>query len=138
VFTIDGGSWSSKKQAVVALSTLKAEYIAATHAAKESLWICMFLAEVARPLALPVTLHWDNKSAISVTKNDQYHPRTKQIDIRYHFIRDAVCRRLIYVDYIPINETAADIFTKALPRAKVMHLRTPFGLRGSVAEANLG
>ena len=49
VFTIDGGavSWSSKKQSIVALSTTKAEYIAAMHAAKEALWIQMFLTEIA-------------------------------------------------------------------------------------------
>ena len=49
IFTINGGavSWSSKKQSIVALSTTKAEYIAAMHAAKEALWIQMFLTEIA-------------------------------------------------------------------------------------------
>jgi len=90
VFTIDGGavSWSSKKQSLVALSTTKAKYIAATHAAKEAMWIRMFLAKVARPLTRPTTLYCNNQSAISVLKNDQYHARTKHIDIRYHFIQD--------------------------------------------------
>ena len=52
IFTIDGGavSWSSKKQPIIALSTMEAEYIAATHAAKEALWLCTFLAEITRPL----------------------------------------------------------------------------------------
>jgi Reverse transcriptase (RNA-dependent DNA polymerase) len=73
VFTIDGGavSWSSKKQSIVALSTTEAEYIAATHTAKEALWICMFLAEITRPLSHPTTLYCDNQSAISISKNDQ-------------------------------------------------------------------
>ena len=83
VFTIDGGavSWSSKKQSIVALSTTKAEYIAATHAVKEALWIWMFLTEIARPLLHPVTLYCDNQSAISVSKNDQFCVQTKHIDI---------------------------------------------------------
>ena len=41
VFLINGGaiSWSSKKQTLVTLSTAKSEYVAATYAAKEALWL---------------------------------------------------------------------------------------------------
>ena len=41
VFNLFGGvvSWMSKKQSVVALSTTKAEYMAATHASKEVVWL---------------------------------------------------------------------------------------------------
>ena len=133
VFTIDGGtvSWSSKKQPIIVLSTTEAEYIAATHAAKEALWIRTFIAEIARPLRKPVTIHLDNISTISVTKNDEYHPRTKHIDICYHFIRHAVQRKLLHVDYLPMDDMAADIFTKALPRHKVLHLNALLGLHSA-------
>ena len=41
VFNLFGGavSWMSKKQYVVALSTTEAEYMAATHASKEAVWL---------------------------------------------------------------------------------------------------
>ena len=41
VFSLFGGavSWMSKRQSVVALSTTEAEYIAATHASKEAVWL---------------------------------------------------------------------------------------------------
>jgi len=74
-------SWSSKKQAIVALSTTEAEYISATHAAKEALWLHTFLAEIARPLNHPTTLFCNNQSAIAITKDDKYHVRTKHIDV---------------------------------------------------------
>jgi hypothetical protein len=41
VFNLFGGaiSWMSKRQAIVALSTSEAEYMAATHASKEAIWL---------------------------------------------------------------------------------------------------
>jgi hypothetical protein len=133
VFMINGGaiSWSSKKQPIVALSTTEAEYIAATHAAKEAIWIRMFLTEITRLLAHPTTLYCDNQSAISVSKNDQYHARMKHIDIQYHFIRDVAARRLISVGYCPTNDMPADMLTKALPAPQITHLRTTVGLRSA-------
>ena len=80
-FTIVGDvvSWSSKKQPTIVLSTTEAEYIAATHTAKEAFWIHMFLTEIAQLLIKPLMIHLDNLSAISITKNDEYHPWTKYI-----------------------------------------------------------
>ena len=133
VFTIDGGavSWSLKRQPIVALSTMEAEYIAATHAAKEALWICMFLTEIARPLVKPLTIHLDNFSATSITKNDGYHPRTKHIYIWYHFIHHAVQRGLLHIDYVPTDDMAANMFTKALLHHWVLHMNALIGLRSA-------
>jgi hypothetical protein len=41
VFNLFGGEiiWMSKRQAVVALSTIEAEYMEATHANKEAVWL---------------------------------------------------------------------------------------------------
>ena len=48
VFTIAGGavSWISKLQTVVALSTTEAEYMAATQACKEAIWIKRLMEEL--------------------------------------------------------------------------------------------
>ena len=133
IFMMGGGtvSWSSKKQAIVVLSTTEAEYITATHAAKEALWIRMFLAEIAHPLRKPITIHLDNISAISITKNDEYHPRTKHIDIQYHFIRHSVQENLLNIDYVPTADMVADMLTKGLPRHKVLHMNQLVGLRSA-------
>jgi len=93
IFMVNGSvvSWSSKKQPIVVLSTTKVEYIAATHAAMEALWIHMFIVEIAWPLSSPTILKCDNQSAICVTKNDQYHSHTKHIwySIPFHSGHDA-------------------------------------------------
>jgi hypothetical protein len=89
VFMVDGGavSWSSKKQELVTLSTAEAEYVAATHAAKEAMWMCKLIGEIFRPLTSPTTLFSDSKSAIALAQDGHYHARTKHIDLRYHYIR---------------------------------------------------
>ena len=71
MFLVDGGavSWSSKKQKLVTLTTTKAEYVVATHAAKEAIWIRQLIGESFRPLMSPTTLFSDRKSAIAVAKD---------------------------------------------------------------------
>ena len=85
VFLVDGGaiSWSSKKQELVTLSTTEAKYVAATHAAKEAVWIRQLIGEIFRPLTMPTILYSDSKSAIVLAKDGHYHARTKHIDIHF-------------------------------------------------------
>ena len=124
-------SWSSKKQPIVALSSAEAEYIAATHAAKEILWLRALLTELGRPPTGPTTLHVDNQSAIAIAKDPKFHARTKHIDVRYHFIRDVVRSAKVAVTYIPTNENLADAFTKPLPRTKFEIATSRMGLRAA-------
>ena len=121
-------TWSSKKQGVVALSSTEAEYIAQTHAAKELIWLRTFLGEVSSKFTQPTTLHCDNQGAIALSKDNKFHARTKHIDIRYHFIREAVEDNKIHMSYIPTDENVADIFTKPLARPKFEKFAKMLGL----------
>ena len=83
VFLIDGGavSWMSRKQELVTLSTAEVEYVVATHAAKECIWLCRLIGELFPSLITRTTLHCDNQAALTLAVNDNYHARTKHIDI---------------------------------------------------------
>lgn len=131
VYLLDGGaiSWTSRKQELVTLSTAEAEYVAATHAAKEGLWLRRLIGEVFRPLEHPLPLHSDSQAAIALTKDGSYHARTKHIDIRYHFIRFAVENHSFHLIYCPTSEMIADTLTKALPHTKAKHFALALGLR---------
>lgn len=133
VFLVDGGavSWSSKKQPLVMLSTTEAEYVAATHAAKEAMWLCRLIGEVFRPLAEPTSLYSDNQSAIALTRDGNYHARMKHIDIRYHYIRYVIEDGSIQLIYCSTNDQTADTLTKALPSAKAKHFAAAMGLRAA-------
>jgi hypothetical protein len=109
-------SWSSKRQAVVALSSTEAEYISLARRAQQAMWMKNWLAEVFLPQELPFQLHGDNLGSISLTETTKGHGLAKHIEIRWHFIRERVKDGEIAVSSVPGKENVADIFTKALPR----------------------
>jgi hypothetical protein len=129
-FLMDGGVvlWNAKKQEIIALSTTEAEYVAATHAAKEGLWLCTFMNQVFGEVTGPLTLHLDNQSVIVLTRDHQYHACTKHIDIRFPFIRWIIEDGKMKLVYCPTEEMVADIMTKALPSVKVKHFAAALGL----------
>ena len=83
-------SWQSLKQRVVAMSSCEAEYVAATTAATQGIWLARLLGELQGRKAETVELKVDSKSAIALAKNPVFHERSKHIDLRYHFIRGCV------------------------------------------------
>ena len=126
----------------MALSTTEAKYIAAMQAAKEALWIQMFLTEIAQPLLHPVTLYCDNQSVISVSKNDQFCVQTKHINIRYHFIQDvAECGLISIHPLLPhlghASQHAHKGTTGATANTPLSLHQAAFSLRGSVARISL-
>jgi hypothetical protein len=86
-------SWASKKQNSVALSTAKAEYIAASHCCAQLLWMRQTIRDYGYKLS-KVPLLCDNESAIRMADNPVEHSHTKHITIRYHFLRDHEQRRI--------------------------------------------
>jgi hypothetical protein len=132
-FMINGGavSWSAKRQEIISLSTTESEYIAATYAAKEALWLRQLILQIFGINLDATTLFSDNQSAIALTKEHQYHARTKHIDVRFHFIRWIVEEGKIRLIYCPTEEMVADILTKALPSTKVKHFARELGLVSS-------
>jgi hypothetical protein len=129
-FIINGGavSWSAKKQEIVSLSTMESEYIAATYATKEALWLHSLIYELFGIMLTATTLFSSNQSAIALTKEHQYHVHTKHIDIRFHFIQWIVKEGKLQLIYCPTEEMVADVLTKALPSTKVKHFTTELGL----------
>ncbi|XP_074342579.1 secreted RxLR effector protein 161-like [Apium graveolens] len=126
-------SWASQKQRVVALSSCEAEYMSATTAACQSIWIQGLLEEILGQRLGPVVLHVDNKSAIELMKNPVLHGRSKYIDVRFHFIRECIERGKLVVKYVVTLEQRADILTKALGRVKFEEMRKKIGVENLAA-----
>ena len=75
-----------------------------------------------------MVFYYDNSSAIDISKNPVQHSKTKHIEIRYHFIRDLVERKVVTLEYISTKRQNADIFTKPLDRSKFESLRQLIGV----------
>ena len=118
VFTLNGGavSWNSSKQATTADSTTEAEYIAASEAAKEAVWIKKFLIElgVVPSASDPIKVYCDNTGAVAQAKEPRSNNRNKHVHRRYHLIREIVANRDIELERVPTADNLADPFTKAL------------------------
>ncbi|CAI7892248.1 unnamed protein product [Closterium sp. NIES-54] len=82
--------WNSQNQELVALSSAEAEYIAATVAVREGLYL-QELRQEAKILTSPTfRLHCDNQSAIKITNKPGSVNRTKHIALRYFFVKDEI------------------------------------------------
>ena len=81
-------SWKSKKQTSVALSTGEAEYMALSATCQEVAYLSRLTNEIISREMDSVIVKNDNQGALSLVKNPVQHPKSKHIDIRYHFIRE--------------------------------------------------
>src|SRR6266498_3782060 len=116
-------SWSSKKQNSVALSTAKAEYVAAGACCAQLLWMKRTLSDYGCEFS-KIPLLCDNESAIKLANNPVQHSCTKRIDIRHHFLRDHEAKGDIAIHYVRTDKQLADIFTKPLDDSRFCALRS--------------
>ena len=117
----------NKKQNPISLSTVEAEYMAAGSCYSQLFWMKMFLSDYGISQDTMV-VYCDNSSSIDISKNLVQHSKTKNIEIRYHFIRDLVERKIVVFEYIPTERQNVDIFTKPLDKSKFETLRQVIGV----------
>ena len=122
-------TWCSQKQEIVALSSCEAEFMAATEAAKQAIWLQELMCEFVGNACKKVIIKVDNKSAISLTKNPVFHGRSKHIHRRFHFRRECVENDQVEVEHVPGSIQRADILTKSLSRVRFKEMRTLIGMQ---------
>ena len=108
---------SSTTQHCVIFSTSKAEYVAMAQRAKTALFTKTLLGFLQPELANEtIDLFEDNQGAIAIAENPISGGRTKHIEVRYHFIRELVERKVLNIQYTESSNQHADILTNPLGR----------------------
>lgn len=121
-------SWCSKKQDIVAQSTAEAEFIAATAAVNQALWLRKILSDLHLEQEATTEVMVDNQAAIAISKNPVFHGKTKHFCIKLFFLRDVQKDGAVCLKYCKTEDQLSDIFTKALPRSKFELLRGKLGI----------
>ncbi|KAJ9567138.1 hypothetical protein OSB04_003104 [Centaurea solstitialis] len=122
IFTLNGGaiSWKRSKQDTIADSTTEAEYIAASDAAKEAVWLRNFLSDlrVVASVSRPIDIFCDNSGAVAQAKEPREHHKSRHVLRKYHLIREIIGRGDVRICKIPMEDNVADPLTKPLARVK--------------------
>ena len=57
-----------------------------------------------------------------------FHDKLKNIEIKYHYIRDMMQRGAVKLKYVATDEQIADVLTKPLARVKFEYFREKLGV----------
>lgn len=90
-----------------------------SEALKELLWLRSLLKSLGLEQEEETELKVDNQATIALSKNPEFHKRSKHIGVRFHRIRQEQEAGNVIVTYIPTDEQVADLLTKELPWAKI-------------------
>ena len=112
----------------MAPSIAEAEYVPACSASCEAVWLRKLLFELF-DLAFDATcIFYDNHSCVNLSENLVFHDKSKHIEIKYHYIKDMVQRRVAKLQYVATNEQIVDVLTKPLSRVKFEYFKERLGV----------
>ena len=89
----------SKKQSVVARSSVEAKFRAMTHSICEMLWLKSLLREMGYNLKGSIKLFYYNKVATSITHNSVQYDCTKHVKVGRHFAKEKLIEGLICTSF---------------------------------------
>ncbi|MCO5599533.1 hypothetical protein L7F22_053639 [Adiantum nelumboides] len=113
IYTFAGGaiSWFSRLQSCTTLSTTEVEYVAASDACKEAIWLTHLVGDLGI-VGEASALHCDSQSAIQLARNPVFHAKLKHVDIR-----------LGELEVMPKGRPATDSWVKRLHPDDLPHIR---------------
>jgi hypothetical protein len=102
--------------------------MALSDCSRQVVWMHTLMGELGYHLK-PIPICGDNQGSIFIASNPVTEKRSKHIDIRYHYIREVIERKLAEVFFIDGENNPADLLTKNLGSVKVLKFRPEYGLR---------
>ena len=129
-------SWSNRELGSEGQSTAKAEYIVASAAGKEAVWLRKLLSDLFSSELEPTVIHCDNQSCIKLTENPVFHDKSKHIEMRYYHVWYMVQKNVLSIQYVTTKKQTTYIFTKPLSLTKFVYFCDKLGVaeNASLAE----
>ena len=126
-------SWKSGKQTLTTSSNLQAEYVVCYGATCHAIWLRHFISafEVIHSISRPLKLLCDNSAVVSFSRNTRSTSGSKNIDVKFFFVKEKVAESLISVKYTSMTSMLADPRTKGLPICVLQEHITSMGLLGA-------
>ena len=124
-------SWCSKKQEIIAQSTVEAEYFLGMEvpaAANQVLWLRKILADLYMEQKKATKVNVDNQTAIAISKNPIFHGKTKHFKLKYYFLREVQKNKELQLIYCKTEDQLADMLTKPLSKTRFETLRNKIGV----------
>ena len=114
-------SWKSKKQVVVARSSVEVEYRAMALAICELIWLKHLLQELRFRKDEQMKLIYDNQAALHITSNPVFHERPKHLEVDCHFTKEKIASGCMTPSFVNSNDQLANIFTKSLRGLRIKY-----------------
>ena len=121
-------TWSTKTLRMVTVLTAKTKYMVVFEAGKQVRWMIQWFGKVEIFEDLLFEIKCDNNAAIALTLNMSRHSCVKHIDVKHHWIHEAVEVGNLIITYIPTKDNITDLFTKALSHVQFEKLVKLMGL----------
>ena len=116
-------SWLTKSTSMVCLSTAESEFIAATEAAKDVIWLRGVLNELGLLPSSPSVIYEDNQACVSMITNGSVTARNRHFCVKMAWLRQQVELKTLVFEFVPSKRNLADIFTKILALDQFVYLR---------------
>ncbi|GJY91241.1 hypothetical protein Tco_0506437 [Tanacetum coccineum] len=133
VFVLNEGAvdWKSSKQSTIAMSATESEYISASEAVMEAVWIIKFILGlgIVPTINKPLNMYCDNSAAIHYANEPGVQRGARHYHRRYHYVRECVELGKIRILKVHTDNNLADPFTKALSNRKLTQHARSMGLR---------
>nr|GEX70985.1 hypothetical protein [Tanacetum cinerariifolium] len=123
--------WKSSKQSTTVQHATEAEYIVASEATKEAVWIRKFIDElgVVPSNDYPIKMNCDNSATIIMAKESKIQKGARHFMRKYHYVRECIETGKIDIVKVHTDDNLADPFTKALAGHKLTRHARSMGLR---------
>jgi hypothetical protein len=109
------------------MSSCESEYVALTAGVKEAVFLRELLAELGHMQSLPTPISVDNQSAVLLSRNPEFHSRTKHIALAFHYAREQQQAGVVDVVSCRTEDQEADFLTKALTPKVFLACRAKVG-----------